>query len=95
MEVTVHLPVSTISDVISRALGGHTRLELCKIYQYADLNNAFYRPIQMITFSVRGLRQVQASRWWRSPWLDHREHISAGAFVPLYVASMDILGATL
>ena len=54
MEVTVHLPVSLISDLISRALGGHTRLELCKFYRYADLNSGFTVLYGKITISVHG-----------------------------------------
>ena len=54
MEVTVHLPVSLISDLISRALGGHTCLELCKIYRYADLNSGFTVIYKMVFVGEAG-----------------------------------------
>ena len=49
MELAVHLPVSLIANLISRTLGGQTRLELCKFHQYADLDSVFAVP-------YRGLR---------------------------------------
>ena len=79
MEVTVHLPVSLISDLISRALGGHTRLERRKIYRYADLNSGLNVIYQMITISVRGCGKCRlraggvapGCRIAGIPWLAH------------------------
>ncbi len=86
MEVTVHLPVSLISDLISRALRGHTRLELCKFYQYADLNSGCTAPYRKITISVRGCGRCRLRAGGAAPGWNHREHIMAGVFATLYVA---------
>ena len=54
MEVTFHLPVSLIANLISHTLGGQTRLELCKNYRYADLDGVFTVPYRKIAVSVHG-----------------------------------------
>ena len=89
MEVTVHLPVSIIAVLISRALGEETPLELCKIYQYADLDSLFTVLYKKIAISVRGRgrRRLRAGGAAPGPWRNIANlHIMAGAFETLYIS---------